>query len=214
MANKKRTYNKDEINKMILMYQSGISLFKIREILKMDKNNIKKILIENNIWIENRDNKKMISDYNTEEINKIISLYQSGMSSTSISVKLNIIRKVIKKILIQNNVWIEGRDNPKIEFSEKDKNKIFKLHVDENKNSREHCLEVLRAVLFPRKPSIPRLTMNQSQRREPLWVPGGVVVMDKTTAWWISLKIASCNLQARNPAASVLPVVQVFRKCW
>ena len=59
------------------------------------------------------------------------------MSSTSISVKLNIIRKVIKKILIQNNVWIEGRDNPKIEFSEKDKNKIFKLHVDENKSTHE-----------------------------------------------------------------------------
>ena len=36
MANKKRTYNKDEINKMILMYQSGISLFKIREILKKE----------------------------------------------------------------------------------------------------------------------------------------------------------------------------------
>ena len=128
----RRIYNETEIIEIILMYNSGMSLFKIRKILKMDKNNIKKILIENHVWVEGRDTKKMINDYSIEEINNIISLYQSGISLTSISDRLNITRCIIKKILIKNNVWIEGRDNLKINFSEENKNKIFKLYVDEN----------------------------------------------------------------------------------
>jgi transposase len=133
----RKIYTETEISKMILMYNSGISLFKIREILKMDKNNIKKILIENNIWIEGRDKKKKISDYTYSEINNIISLYQSGMSSTSISIKLNIVRCVIKKILIKNHVWVESRDDVKIKFSESDKTKILNLYVNENKSTHE-----------------------------------------------------------------------------
>jgi predicted DNA-binding protein YlxM (UPF0122 family) len=128
----RRTYSENEINEMILLYKSGMSLFKIRENLKMDKSNIKKILIQNNVWIEGRDNNKKIGEYSKDEINKIVSLYQSGVSLTSISDKLNIVRRVVKKILIQNNVWIENRDNVKIQFSNDDKKNIFDLYINKN----------------------------------------------------------------------------------
>lgn len=75
--------------------------------------------------------RKFITNYSIDEINEIISLYQSGMSCTAISSKFNIVRKVIKKILVQNNVWIENRDDLKIKFSEEDINKMLNLYVDD-----------------------------------------------------------------------------------
>ena len=128
----RRIYSENEINEMILLYKSGMSLFKIRENLKMDKSNIKKILIQNNVWIENRDNNKKIGDYNIDEINEIVSLYQSGMSLTSIGNKLNIVRCIVKKILIQNNVWIENRDGIKRIFNEIEIVKIKEMYLNEN----------------------------------------------------------------------------------
>ena len=128
----RRVYTETEIIKMISMYNSGMSLSKIREFLKMDKNNIKKILIQNNVWIEGRDSTKKVSDYTNDEINNIISLYLSGMSSTLISDRLNIVREVIKKILIQNNVWVENRDNTKKVFTENEILKMKEMYLNEN----------------------------------------------------------------------------------
>jgi hypothetical protein len=128
----RRIYSENEINEMILLYKSGMSLFKIRENLKMDKSNIKKILIQNNVWIEDRDNNKKIGDYNIDEINEIVSLYHSGMSLTSIGNKLNIVRCIVKKILIQNNVWIENRDGIKRIFDEIEIVKIKEMYLNEN----------------------------------------------------------------------------------
>ena len=50
----RRTYSKNEINEMISLYVSGMSLYKIREILKMDKSNIKEILIQNKEKLKER----------------------------------------------------------------------------------------------------------------------------------------------------------------
>lgn len=74
--------------------------------------------------------RKYVNEYKNNEINEIISLYESGTSMTAISEKLDINRKVIKKILIQNNVWIENRDDLKIEFSEEDKKNILDLYIN------------------------------------------------------------------------------------
>lgn len=122
---------------MILMYESGMSLYKIRENLKIDKNNIKEILIQNKVWIEGRDNTKKINDYSKEEIDNIISLYKSGLSLSSLGKKLKKDKRVIRKILIQNNKWIEKRDDLKIEFSEEERKNILVLYINEKLSTKK-----------------------------------------------------------------------------
>lgn len=76
--------------------------------------------------------RKYVKNYAVNEINEIVSLYQSGMSLTEISNKLNVVRKVVKKILIQENVWIEDRDSVKIIFTDNEINKIKEMYLIEN----------------------------------------------------------------------------------
>jgi DNA invertase Pin-like site-specific DNA recombinase len=76
--------------------------------------------------------RKFITNYTNEEIDEIVSLYLSGISLTSISNKLNVVRRTIKKILLLNNVWIENRDNVKINFSNKEIDKIKEMYLNEN----------------------------------------------------------------------------------
>ena len=76
--------------------------------------------------------RKYVKNYAVNEINEIVSLYQSGMSLTEISDKLNVVRKVIKKILIQENTWIENRDDVKIIFTDDEINKIKEMYLIEN----------------------------------------------------------------------------------
>ena len=59
---------------------------------------------------------------------------------------------------------------------------------------------------------IPAEAINTSHRlrigrgaRGPSWVPAALSSWTKTTAWWISLKIASCNLQAEESCGKCTP---------
>ena len=81
--------------------------------------------------------RKYVNDYTCEEIKKIVELYLSGMSLTLISDELNIVRKVIKKILILNNVWIENRNTLKIIFSDSDRDNVCNLYCNEKLSTRK-----------------------------------------------------------------------------
>ena len=59
----KKDYTDGEILYILTEYNKGISFTKIAKALKRQKNNIKKILIENNVWVENKNKlKKEFSD--------------------------------------------------------------------------------------------------------------------------------------------------------
>jgi len=132
-----KDYGESIISEIILLYNSGMSVFVIRNKMKMDKKNIKKILIENNVWIENRDKRKQLDEYSDNEINEIILLYQKGNSVTQIETISHHSKKFITKILIKNNVFIKNRDDLKIMFSEEDILKIKNMYLIENLNTRK-----------------------------------------------------------------------------
>jgi predicted transcriptional regulator len=129
-------YSKEEIDNIIKDYQNGIPLSKLRVIYKRKKENIKSLLIENNIFIEGRD--KLKKDFNKEIIEEILNYYQKGVGSEKISKIYGVSKVPILRILKENNVLQKGYSNgKKIILTEEQKEKIKDLYVDNYKNSEE-----------------------------------------------------------------------------
>jgi len=68
--------------------------------------------------------------YTKDEINEIILLYRAGMPFTNIAINLGLSRNPVRQILIDNGVFIEGRDNVKIKFTEDDIKKIKDIYLN------------------------------------------------------------------------------------
>lgn len=129
-------YSKEEIDNIIKDYQNGIPLSKLRVIYKRKKENIKSLLMENNIFIEGRD--KLKKDFNKEIIEEILNYYQKGIGSEKISKIYGVSKVPILRILKENNVLQKGYSNgKKIILTEEQKEKIKDLYVDNYKNSEE-----------------------------------------------------------------------------
>jgi transposase len=127
-------YSKEEIDNIIKDYQNGVSLFKLRVIYKRKKENIKSLLMENNIFIEGRD--KLKKDFNEEIIEEILNYYQKGMGSEKISKIYGVSKVPILRILKENNVLQKGySDGKKIILTDEQKHKIKRLYLVENKTS-------------------------------------------------------------------------------
>jgi orotate phosphoribosyltransferase-like protein len=126
-----KEYDSNEINKIINLYESGISLSKNSELLNRKKNNIKKILIDNNVWVEGRDNLKKNLN---EEL--IIGLYNNGLSLQKIADKLNVSKTPVRRVIKNAGIMRDNNgDGKKIELSLKDKDTIKRLYLEEFKNS-------------------------------------------------------------------------------
>ena len=120
-----RLYQKDEINEILLLYETGMSYTKISHKLHRKKTNIKKILINCGVWIENRDVvKKKFTD---NEIQTIVNLYVNENRNTHYIAKLfNMSVTPINKILRKNNVLRKGNSNGrKIDLSDEEIEKRF-----------------------------------------------------------------------------------------
>ena len=129
-------YSKEEIDNIIKDYQNDIPLSKLRVIYKRKKENIKSLLMKNNIFIEGRD--KLKKDFNKEIIEEILNYYQKGMGSEKISKIYGVSKVPILRILKENNVLQKGYSNgKKIILTEEQKEKIKDLYVDNYKNSEE-----------------------------------------------------------------------------
>jgi len=85
--------NQPQVYKNLITYQRSIKFNSVCNICS--KTHQKKIVNENNI----------------------IELYKNGMSVTKISNNIGIHRRIIKRILIENNTLIDGRDKRKKEFN-------------------------------------------------------------------------------------------------
>jgi hypothetical protein len=129
-----KEYTTSEIEGIIDLYLKGTSFSKIGVLLKRQKNTIKKILIENDVWVENRD--RLVKNFNDKEIIKILSLYNDGIGCTKIGKLFNISGGPIKKLLKEYGVLRKGySDGNKINLTENEKNIIKKMYLTELKNS-------------------------------------------------------------------------------
>jgi len=134
-----RKYGENEINEIISLYGKGMSHTKISKILKRKKDNIKKILIENNVWDENKYSKYNEKKFTENEIKEIEYLYMNEkLSLKKISNKFNVSITPIKKILKKKKLLRKGYSNGvKINLTENQKNKIEKLYLNEYWNTDE-----------------------------------------------------------------------------
>lgn len=132
----KKEYDKDIINKIIKYYEEGVSFSKIANLIKIKRDNVKKILIQKEIFIDGRDEIK--KTFTENEINKIIELYQNGYSCEKIGKIYNMSKIPIRKLMKENKILRKGcSDGKKIILNDEQKNKIKDLYLIEFKNMEE-----------------------------------------------------------------------------
>jgi hypothetical protein len=73
-------------------------------------------------------NQYTANEYSVDEMNEIVSLYEKGISYSEISIKLGRKKENIKDVLINSGVFVEGRDNRKKVFSDKEINEIIEMY--------------------------------------------------------------------------------------
>ena len=129
-----KKYDKDEIIEIIRLYNSGISFTKIGLLLQRQKNNIKKILIDNKVWDENRG--KL-------DEKKVIELYKNGLSLASIGEKFGVSKEPITRIVKSVGILRTGfSDGKKIKLTLNEDNKIKELYLTEYKSILEIATEL------------------------------------------------------------------------
>jgi len=132
----KKDYDDSEILYILTEYNNGIPFTKIVKKLKRQKNNIKKILIEKGVWVENRN--KLKKEFSKSDIDLIINKYKNGLSIKKISDELKIGITPIKRILKDNSVLREPKSNgKKILISDELKEKIKNLYIIKYKSISE-----------------------------------------------------------------------------
>jgi len=138
----KKMYNIEVINQVVKQYVNGDSVSKIASILKICKRNIKPILIDKNVWVENRDEIKKI--FNEHETNDIINKYiNEKLSCQTIAKYYNVSNAPIKRILKEKGLLRKGlSDGVKINLTDEQKDIIKKLYMGEYKSSKEISKEL------------------------------------------------------------------------
>lgn len=127
---RKKTYSEDNVNNIIELYEQGNSCSKIAQILKLSRRNIKQILVDKDIWVENRDRIK--TDFTIEEVKNIVKFYcDERLSCEEISHMFNCSKTPIVSMLKKLELLRDGRSNgKKINLSNEQKNTIKKLYLE------------------------------------------------------------------------------------
>lgn len=132
----KKIYGDDVITNVVDLYVNGDSFSKISLLLKISRDNIKDMLIEKNVWVENRDDIK--KEFNDVDIENIIKKYNSGLSVKKISNLYGVSVTPIKRILKDMNLLKKGlSDGKKIVLSEEQITLIKDLYLNKFKNCEE-----------------------------------------------------------------------------
>jgi len=129
-------FNDTDIDDIKKMYQDGNSFAVIALYFKCKRDRIKKILIDNNLFINGRDLLK--KNFSEIEINDILLHYSNGLSCQKIAKLYNMSSEPIKRILRNKNILRRGNSNGvKIILTEELKESIKKLYLIDYKNSYE-----------------------------------------------------------------------------
>ena len=157
---KKKTYDSDIINELVKQYKDGVSVSKIALKLKISRDNIKSVLIEKNVWVDNRDDIK--KTFNEDEINDIINKYiNEGLGCETIGKSYGVSKSPILRILKERKLLREGcGDGKKIELTEEQISQIKILYVEEYKSGEE----ISKLMNFG-KPFIDKFLSNSGLRR-------------------------------------------------
>jgi len=132
----KKIYSDDVITNVVYLYSGGNSFSKISVLLNISRDNVKNILIEKNVWVENRD--KIKKEFNDIDIENIIKKYSGGLSVKKISNLYGVSVVPIKRILKDANLLRKGLSNgKKIELSDEQKSLIKFLYLEKYKNTNE-----------------------------------------------------------------------------
>lgn len=133
----KKEYTDSEINQIILFYNSGMSFTKIGLKLNRQKNTIKKILIENSVWVEGRD--KLKKEFSVSEIDTIKFLYlNEKLSCDKIANVFGVSKEPIKTLLKKDNLLRIGySDGIKIILTEEQKYLVKHMYLKEYKSYSE-----------------------------------------------------------------------------
>jgi len=131
------TYSDNEINKIMLLYTSGMSFSRIGLTLNRKKRNIKKILIEQGLYIEDRDNVK--KEFSNVDIDEIIRLYcVENLSTKKIGKMFNASVNPIKRVLNVHNLLRKGySDGVKINLTDEQQERIKELYLNEYLTTKE-----------------------------------------------------------------------------
>ena len=143
MANQysNKEYDMSEVEIIISKYKSGMSFTKIVTELGRQKNNIKKILIKNNVWVDGKNSIK--KEFLNSEIENIKNLYLNGSSCEKIGKIFNVSKTPIKDLLKKNNILrVSNSNGVKLTLTEEQKEKIKFLYLNQYKNCYEISLEI------------------------------------------------------------------------
>lgn len=138
----KKIYDNTIIDEITKKYLNGDSFSKIASLMKLSRDNIKSILIDKNVWVENRDEIK--KTFNDNEINNIIYKYvNENLSCDMIAKHYNVSKRPINRILKEKGLLRKGLSSGiKIMLTDEQKDKIKKLYLEEYKNSKEIADEI------------------------------------------------------------------------
>ncbi len=157
---RKKVYDDEIVKQVILEYNNGVSYSKIAMLVKINRDNVKNILIENGVWVDGRDNIK--KEFNDDDINDIINKYiNEGLSCLAIAKYYNISKRPINRVLKEKGLLREGSsDGVKINLTDEQKDIIKKLYIEEFKTTCEISKE-----LGLTKPFIDKYLCNCGYRR-------------------------------------------------
>jgi len=132
-----KPYTELELNEIVSFYKSGMSFTMIGKLFKRQKNTIKSIVVNSGVWVENRNDVKII--FNDKEIETIKKMYTIDMlNTTAIGKHFNVSSTPIRKVLKNAGLLRIGKSNgQKIILSEEQKKKIVNLYLNEYKNTFE-----------------------------------------------------------------------------
>lgn len=134
--NTSRIYTHDEVNNIVSNYINGSSLTAITKKFQRKRDNIKKILVDNNVWKEN--------PIKEGDKNIIIKLYtEKNLSLQKVSEITHYSKEQIRLFLKKENLIRKGLSNGvKIILSDKQKNLIQDLYLKSTKTLDEIAIEI------------------------------------------------------------------------
>jgi len=136
LTHQKKKYGEEIVNNVVELYVKGVSFSKIAMLVKINRDNVKNILKEKNVWVENRGDIK--KHFNNSDVDNVIEKYKEGVSLQKICEIYNVSKTPIKKMLKDKGILKEGRSNGvKINLSEEQKEIIKNLYLNEYKNSED-----------------------------------------------------------------------------
>jgi transposase len=132
----KKIYSDEVVSEVVKLYKNGVNYSEVSMMTNIGRKNVKTILIEKNVWIEDRD--KIKKEFSVDDIETIVKKYTEGLSAKKISIDFNVSITPIKRILKEKNILRDGKsDGVKINLSEEQISLIKKLYLDDYKNSEE-----------------------------------------------------------------------------